>query len=69
MCFVPTTETENLGIRILSAAGEVEIDGKFADWDLSGGVFVCGDVEHQREQPREQPGDRLGGRRGLRTAA
>ena len=44
------TETENLGIRILPAAGKVEIDGKFADWDLSGGVFVCGDVEHQRDQ-------------------
>ena len=35
---------------ILPAAGKVEIDGKFADWDLSGGVFVCGDVEHQRDQ-------------------
>ena len=44
------TETENLGIRILPAAGKVKIDGKFADWDLSGGVFVCGDVEHQRDQ-------------------
>ena len=44
------TETENLGIRILPAPGKVEIDGKFADWDLGGGVFVCGDVEHQRDQ-------------------
>jgi hypothetical protein len=40
------TETENLGIRILPAPGKVEIDGEFKDWDLSGGVFACGDVEN-----------------------
>ncbi|NQT18439.1 MAG: hypothetical protein HQ592_01950, partial [Planctomycetes bacterium] len=42
------TETENLGVRILPAPGEVTIDGKFDDWDLSGGVFICGDVESNR---------------------
>src|SRR4030042_34416 len=40
------TETENLGIRVLPAPGKVAVDGKYDDWDLSGGVFACGDVEH-----------------------
>ena len=44
------TETENLGIAVLPAPGAVAIDGKFDDWDLSGGVFVCGDVENNREK-------------------
>ena len=42
------TETENLGIRILPAPGVVRVDGRFEDWDLSGGVFVAGNVETQR---------------------
>jgi len=44
------TETENLGIRVLPAPGKVVIDGKFDDWDLSGGVFACGDAETQRDK-------------------
>ena len=44
------TETENLNMQVLPAPGKVVIDGKTDDWDLSGGVFVCGDVEHQRDQ-------------------
>ena len=44
------TETENLNIRILPAPGKVTVDGKFTDWDLSGGVFACGDVEHLRDK-------------------
>ena len=44
------TETENLGIRILPAPGPVVVDGQFDDWDLSGGVFCCGDVENAREK-------------------
>jgi hypothetical protein len=44
------TETENLGIRILPAPGKVVVDGKINDWDLSGGVFVCGDVENMRDK-------------------
>ena len=44
------TETENLGIRILPPPGAMAIDGKVADWDLSGGVFVCGDVENLRDK-------------------
>ena len=44
------TETENHQIRILPAPGKVTIDGKADDWDLSGGVFACGEVEHLRDQ-------------------
>ncbi len=44
------TETENQGIHLLPAPGKVVIDGKTNDWDLSGGVFACGDVEHLRDQ-------------------
>ena len=44
------TETENLGMRILPAPGKVTVDGKFSDWDLSGGVLVCGDVESGRDK-------------------
>ena len=43
------TETENLGIRALPAKN-VKIDGKINDWDLTGGVFVCGDAETLRDQ-------------------
>ncbi len=41
-------ETENQGIRILQAPGKVTIDADSKDWDLSGGVFVCSDVENLR---------------------
>ncbi|MGB2613808.1 MAG: PQQ-binding-like beta-propeller repeat protein, partial [Phycisphaerae bacterium] len=44
------TETENLGIRVLPAPGKVVVDGQVNDWDLSGGVFCCGDVENAREK-------------------
>jgi sugar lactone lactonase YvrE len=44
------TPTENLGMRVLPAPGKVVVDGKSDDWDLSGGVFACNDVEAQREQ-------------------
>ena len=44
------TETENLGIAVLPAPGKVVVDGKSDDWDLSGGVFICGDVENQRDK-------------------
>ena len=46
---VVATETENLNINILPVPGkEVIIDGAVDDWDLSGGVFVCMDVENLR---------------------
>ncbi len=44
------TETENHQLSILPAPGPVTIDGKANDWDLTGGVFVCGDVERLRDQ-------------------
>jgi len=46
---VRATDSENLGIRVLPAPGPVTIDGKFDDWDLSGGIFACSDVENQRD--------------------
>ena len=42
------TETENLGLRLLPAAQPPAVDGTFNGWDLSGGIFACGDVENQR---------------------
>jgi hypothetical protein len=44
------TETENQGLRILPAAAKMAIDGNTADWNLAGGIFACGDVEHLRDQ-------------------
>lgn len=44
------TETENLNIQILPKPGMLVVDGKFNDWDLSGGIFVCGDVEGLRDK-------------------
>ena len=44
------TETENYGLRILPVPKAVTIDGKTDDWDLSAGVFACGDVENQRDK-------------------
>jgi len=44
------TETENLGIQVLPAPGKVVVDGNLDDWDLSGGVFACGDAENLREK-------------------
>jgi outer membrane protein assembly factor BamB len=42
------TETENYNLRVLPAPATVAIDGKATEWDLSGGVFACGDVENTR---------------------
>ena len=33
----------------LAGAGKVVVDGKTDDWDLSAGVFTCGDVENRRD--------------------
>ncbi len=44
------TETENLNIRIVPPPGNVIVDGKIDDWDLSAGVFVCSDVENLRDK-------------------
>jgi len=42
--------TENLGLRVLPAPAQVTVDGKFDDWDLTGGIFICDDPETQRER-------------------
>ena len=44
------TETEHIGMQVLPAPGKVVVDGKTDDWDLSGGVLVCSDVENLRGQ-------------------
>ncbi|OPZ27350.1 MAG: hypothetical protein BWZ02_01675 [Lentisphaerae bacterium ADurb.BinA184] len=43
------TETENLDFQFLPAPGAVTVDGASGDWDLSAGVFACGDAENARE--------------------
>jgi len=43
------TPTENLGLQVLPAPGPVVVDGKYADWDLSGSVFASNDIETQRD--------------------
>ena len=43
------SETENRGLRVLPAPGPIVADGKTGDWDLSGGVFACGELEHLRD--------------------
>ncbi len=48
--FTFATETENLNMQVLPAPGKVVIDGKFDDWDLTGGIFACSDVENLRDQ-------------------
>jgi len=49
-CTTRATETANIGMRVLPAPGRVAIDGKPGDWDLSGGIFVCKNVEQQRDR-------------------
>jgi len=44
------TQTENNVLRIVPAPGPMTIDGKIDDWDLSGGIFACDDVERLRDQ-------------------
>ena len=44
------TETEHLGIQVLPAPGAMKLDGRFDDWDLTGGVLACGDTENLRDK-------------------
>jgi hypothetical protein len=46
----PATPTEHQAFRILPAPGKVVVDGRFGDWDLTGGIFICDDPETQREK-------------------
>ncbi len=47
---MPGTETENLGLAILPVPGNVDVDGRMNDWDLSGGIFTTGDAENMRDK-------------------
>jgi len=42
-------QTENHGIHAVPAPGKVAIDGKLDDWDLSGQVPICYDLESLRD--------------------
>jgi hypothetical protein len=44
------TQTENNVLHILPAPGPVNIDGKADDWDLSGGLYACDEVERMRDK-------------------
>ncbi|WDE95283.1 PQQ-binding-like beta-propeller repeat protein [Lentisphaera profundi] len=41
---VMATPTENYGFNALPADGNIKIDGKSDDWDLSQSIFICNDV-------------------------
>lgn len=43
-------ETEHLNFQVLPAPGKVAVDGNFDDWDLTGGIFACGDPETLRDK-------------------
>ena len=43
------TATLNFGIHAVPRPGPVAIDGKLDDWDLSGRVLICSDVESKRD--------------------
>src|SRR5258708_31370626 len=43
------TQTDNHGIHIVPVPGKVTIDGKLDDWDLSGQVLMCYDMETLRD--------------------
>ncbi|MFZ2654036.1 MAG: hypothetical protein WAX69_03915 [Victivallales bacterium] len=43
------TSTINNGIHAVPVPGKVDIDGKLDDWDLSGKILVCPDVETMRD--------------------
>ena len=44
------TETENFNMQVLPAPGKVVVDGKFNEWDLTGGIFATSDAENLRDQ-------------------
>jgi hypothetical protein len=43
-------ETEHLNFQVLPAPGAVAVDGQSGDWDLSAGIFACGDAENSRDK-------------------
>lgn len=43
------TQSENHGIHAVPAPGKIAVDGKLDDWDLSGQVLMCYDIETLRD--------------------
>ena len=43
------TETTNHLLRIVPTPGAVSVDGDLADWDLSGGILICPNIEERRD--------------------
>lgn len=54
-------------VSVVPVPGKVECDGKYGDWDLSGGILICGDVENSARQARRV--DARDVRRGQRLLA
>jgi hypothetical protein len=44
------TETENQVLHFVPAPANMKVDANIDKWDLSAGIFACGDVEHLRDQ-------------------
>jgi hypothetical protein len=42
-------QTENQGMQALEAKSPPALDGSLKGWDLRQGIFVCGDVEKERD--------------------
>ena len=49
-------QTDNHGIHAVPTPGKVTIDGKLDDWDLSGQVLICYDLESLRDVYSAQVG-------------
>lgn len=45
-----TIQTENQGIQALEAKSPPALDGSLKGWDLRQGIFICGDVEKDRDR-------------------
>lgn len=48
--FAHATQTDNFGLRAVPPPGKVIIDGQLNDWDLSGQVLMCYDLETLQEK-------------------
>ena len=44
------TETEHTAFSLFRAPGPVVVDGETGDWNLSGSMLICSDVEEYREE-------------------
>ena len=42
-------QTDNHVLRAVPAKGKVALDGKLDDWDLSGDILICYDLETMRD--------------------